>query len=283
MIIILNGIDSKQIKSILNAYYEATGIAPMYVDQFAEEKKLILLKLDSEYKTNYSENVDDMKFIGDSIIHFEGKYKDEANKLIKEKVDRFNDHVFSKFLTGNKLVEISLAKYNQEGSSFTTFININENDKLDPYGIADHVIHTGEKKGDNSSIVIKNDDTYQSILITMESRFSSVKVSKDDVIDIVTSSLPEKKLEKVYIHGKFIDPKEVASVEANDDSSIQQDSVAEEDQNTENREEINEEPVEDTPIGLINSMPDDVIRHRSITMERVYEYLRDIQRPSSAA
>ena len=220
MIIYIHNIPEEKIKTVLDAYYEATGVMPWYLDPLKTDK--IEFSHSKLVKKGDSGCAIKTKFFGDDII-----------KIGKNDKSTFKEHVIDhkKKLFGNGFAsstlehnELYIAAKNSKLS--VAFVETN--------GIEDVIIESGnsaifyleeaenpkkstnkenrpkfmqfiEAENEMKAVEVGEKDEYQLIVSKISKAFSSIKMNEDDAIDIGRKNSDKEESIKVYTGSKLVE------------------------------------------------------------------------------
>ena len=220
MIIYIHNIPEEKIKTVLDAYYEATGVMPWYLDPLKTDK--IEFSHSKLVKESNSGHTIKTKFFGDDIIKI-GKNDKSAFKehVIDHKKKLFGNGFASAILEHN---ELYIAAKSSKLS--VAFVETN--------GIEDVIIESGnyaifyleeagnpkksaskksnldamqfiETENEMKAVEVGEKDEYQLIVSKISKAFSSVKMSENDAIDIGRKNSDKEESIKIYTGSKLVE------------------------------------------------------------------------------
>jgi len=235
MIVYIHNIPEEKIKTILDAYYEATGIMPWYIDPLKTDK--IEFSNSRLSKESDSGRAIKTKFFGDDII-----------KIGKNDKPVFKEHVIDhkKKLFGNRFATATLehselyiaAKNSKLSVAFVETNGVEEtmmesessaifyleeagtpkkpSKKEDDQRAAPFIENNNEMK----AVEVSEKDEYQLIVSKISRAFSSIKMDENEAINIGKKNSDKEQSRTIYIGSKLVEisksilkPKEIEAAE----------------------------------------------------------------------
>lgn len=220
MIIYIHNIPEEKIKTVLDAYYEATGIMPWYIDPLKTDK--IEFSNSRLAKESDSGRTIKTKFFGDDII-----------KIGKKDKPVFEEHVVDhkKKLFGNRFASATLehselyiaAKMSKLSVAFVETNGIEEviiesensaifyleeagaPKKNSKEGKESEDMPFVESNNEMKAVEVSEKDEYQLIVSKISRAFSSIKMAESDAIDIGKKNNEKEELRKIYTGSKLVE------------------------------------------------------------------------------
>ena len=220
MIIYVHNIPEERIKTILDAYYEATGVMPWYLDPLKTDK--IEFSNSKLVKESDSGRTIKTKFFGDDIIKI-GKRDKPAFKehVIDHKQKLFGNGFASATLEHNDLYiaaknsKLSVAFVETNGIKEVIMDSKNSaifylEEAGNPKKSASKedrskFIQLIEDENEMKAVEVGENDEYQLIVSKISKAFSSVKISEDDAINIGRKNSDKEESINVYTGSKLVE------------------------------------------------------------------------------